>query len=542
MSVDLVEFVPQHNMEVLNAIRREASPAYQARIPVANRADIQGTIQNLMRFTPQRNEFMNALVNQIGGVIVRNQIWTNPLAVFKQGWLQFGDTIEEVQIGLAEGNAYDVDREALEKAIFGVERTETQSAFHKVNRETFYKLTIKPAMLQRAFESQYGLSDFIVKQMSILSTSDQWDEFLITSNLLKEFYRNKGFFKVQIGDLSNLNANASDSKFALKSLRAMADTLPYLSRNYNPARMPMAVQREDLVLITTPEFSANVDVEALAGAFNLDKVSPSGRNVIIPREYWNIPGAQAVLTTKDLLVLADSRIETTSADNPAALHTNHFLHHHGVYSTSPFASAILFTTEAADTITIIDYPVVAISDIVLRDRLKAAVTTATRGQFYAVEANAITAPVGGSANAVRYELWGATSPRSYVTNTGMLYVGIDETATTLRVVVVAVADNDNRAEIDIPLTGTVGTLWPAGTNIADDSLTVTPNAPTRSVNTITIVATTNVTYKNANTGAILPTGALTPLTTGQVLNVEAIPADGYSIADNAISAWTYVGS
>jgi hypothetical protein len=50
-----------------------------------------------------------------------------------------------------------------------------------------------------------------------------------------------------------------------------------------------------------------------------------------------------------------------------------------------------------------------------------------------------------------------------------------------------------------------------------------------------------VTYKNAQTGAVLATGPQTALTTGQVLNVEAVPADGYSIANGVTSAWSYTG-
>ena len=72
--------------------------------------------------------------------------------------------------------------------------------------------------------------------------------------------------------------------------------------------------------------------------------------------------------------------------------------------------------------------------------------------------------------------------------------------------------------------------------------TVTPNDPTFNTTTgvLTIVATTNVTYKNAVTGATLATGAQTAIASGAEIRVEAVPATGYAVANNAKSAWRFV--
>src|SRR5947208_503997 len=104
---DIRPLKPTPNWELLNRIKNDASPDYQARIPNATKAGIQDTIQALTKFRPHYNEFLDALVNRIGLVVARNNSWTNPLAPFKRGLLTFGDTIEEIQSGLISARTYD---------------------------------------------------------------------------------------------------------------------------------------------------------------------------------------------------------------------------------------------------------------------------------------------------------------------------------------------------------------------------------------------------------------------------------------------------
>ena len=86
------------NIDILNAIRSDARYDYQNMVPEATKANIQETIAGIMSDNITRNEFMASLVNRIGSTIVRDISWKNPLAVFKQGMMNFGDTIEEVHL------------------------------------------------------------------------------------------------------------------------------------------------------------------------------------------------------------------------------------------------------------------------------------------------------------------------------------------------------------------------------------------------------------------------------------------------------------
>ena len=70
------------NQTIMDAIRSDMPLSYQARIPAATQAGVKNTAEQLFNYRPLLNEFVDALVNQIGSVIGQGMVWNNPLAVF----------------------------------------------------------------------------------------------------------------------------------------------------------------------------------------------------------------------------------------------------------------------------------------------------------------------------------------------------------------------------------------------------------------------------------------------------------------------------
>ena len=442
MTPEITPLKPSPNWEILNAVREDASSAYQDRIPEATKASLQDTVQKLLDYPVLFNEFSDALVNQIGLILIRNTVWSNPLAEFKQPLLTYGATIEEVKVGLLRAHNYDPDREYLEEAIFGTERPEIQSNFHTINRQNYYKITVNELLLKRAFLEPMGLSSFISSLMNAPATSDAWDEFLMTCNLFQKYESNGGFYKIQVPDVAALESGAADAKAALRRMRALAGNLKFMSTKYNAAKMPTFANFDDLVIFTTPEFNAALDVEALAAAFNLDSAIARGRIIEIPADQFGIAGAQAVVTTKDFFVIADTLFETRSADNPVALHRNYFLHHHSIISVSRFVPAILFTTAPGTEDEVVVTPVSGITAITVQDREGDTVTDVQRGELYQLDAQATTTPAGGVNDGVRWDVAGNTSPRTRITQSGILHVSGTEGSNAITVTATTTWLND----------------------------------------------------------------------------------------------------
>ena len=457
------------NSAILDAVRGEASTDYQRRIPAADIAGVAQTIENLTNVNNRQwfNEFIDVLINRIGMSIYRSNTWTNPLAAFKRGMLTYGNTIEEIQVGLLQAHRYDADVDYGEGMLFGRERPEVQVNFHTVNRADMYKVTINDALLRRAFLDPTGLSGFINQLMDAPSKSDQWDEFLLAASLFREYESNGGFWHVNVRDVAALNSSEADAKDALRKMRAMAGNMQFLSTKYNAAKMPSHAMPDELRLFVTPEYNAAIDVEALAGAFNIERAQVYGKVVELPADAIGIDGCQAILTTDEFFVMADSVFESTTQWNPANLHNNYFLHHHEVISASRFVPAVMFWTGADDEVIVTRDHVTSVTTPTITDADGATVTSVATGGIVQLDAAAVTDPDGGT-DAVVWSVSGTTNPRTYITQTGVLHVAADETATTLTVKATSAAvDYANprldplTATVDVTVTGGPARIWPA---------------------------------------------------------------------------------
>lgn len=333
------------NIDILNAIRSDARYDYQNMVPEATKANIQETISGIMSDNITRNEFMSALINRIGSTIVRDISWKNPLAVFKQGMMSFGDTIEEVHLDFIKPTIYEEQRDYLERDVFGQAPPPAKSAFHTLNRKEKFKITVNRDVIRRAFLSDSGLSEMISQIMSVAASSDEWSEFLYMTRLFKTYDDAFGFFRMQIADLNQFEVNKDKVDTALKALRVAANKMQYPTPAFNSAGVHSFARPEDLVLIATPEFKANVDVTSLAAAFNRSDAEAPSHIITVPGEVMGMGDTSAILTSRQFFVIKDLLLENRSISNPEGLYDNYWLHHWSVLSASPFTPAIAFGTK-----------------------------------------------------------------------------------------------------------------------------------------------------------------------------------------------------
>lgn len=526
------------NADIVAAIRHEASSEYQRRIPDEIKADVQRTLKQLNNYTPAWNEFVGAIVNKIGLTIARNNSWTNPLARYKKGLLDAGDTVEEIQTGLIQGYVFDPRREYGEKALFGKHIPEVQTSYHTINRESIYPLTVQRSTLQRAFLTDDGLAQFITQLMEAASTSDNWDEYLLTVRLFREYEDNGGFFKVHVDDIGAADSTADESRRGLRTLREYAETLPFLSRQYNAARMPVHADPEDMILITTPQFKSGLDVNALAAMFNVGYAEVPYKTHVIPKADIGIPGVEAILTTNDFFQIYDTYFNTDSQPNPAGRYENFFLHHDQIISASRFVPAIAFTTGEGDVIEIVDSPVTDVNDIVITNSAGETVTNVERGGSYIVTAGAVSE---GDNTATVLTFTGKQSNFTYLAQTGTLHVSIDEKATSLVITATAEDDDTKVKTRTVTVVGKLVEFWPdpAVTPDADNDglLEVIPETPEFEDNVITIPNVTGVQYKNGATN--VNNGSQITVASGTPVTINAAARSNFELAAGATATWTF---
>ena len=163
------------SVNVLNVIRNNATQNYKDYVPVAtpDAESIREIGSIIMDYPALQNEFLSALVNRIGRVLVTSKMFDNPWSVFKKGMLEFGETIEEIFVNIAK--PYQFDPNVAESTVFKREIPDVRSAFHIMNYQKYYKVTIQDDQLRQAFLTWQGITDLIAKIVDSMYTGANYD-------------------------------------------------------------------------------------------------------------------------------------------------------------------------------------------------------------------------------------------------------------------------------------------------------------------------------------------------------------------------------
>lgn len=316
----------------------------------------------LEEYPTAKNEFINTLVNKIGKSLFFSKVYNNPLKMLHRGMLPYGKTIEQIFVKQAEQKGYDEHFNGSTSAEGDLIRaTKPQVAVDYISQNYKYKFktSVSEDELKGAFANMYGLNELlmqIVEQLySTVETSEYEDMKLILTNLEE---KSTGGSKIGLGVIPRLYANSTtkencfvpvgetlDGKKVCKLIRAYANKLKFQSDKRNLAGVKTFTNKNELILLTTPDIDAEIDVEALAYAFNMSKVDVNVRTILVDDLGKTKSSGQevlAVLCNKDLIQAWDTVNKTNSFDVPSDLYTNLFAHKHGIMGSSPFAEGIVF--------------------------------------------------------------------------------------------------------------------------------------------------------------------------------------------------------
>lgn len=452
--------------DVVNSIRSEVGGTFADQVPaainegqalsdgtIATREMALGTLRQIgdviTTFQPLANAFLSALVNRIGRVIINSKMYSNPWAGFKRGLLEYGETIEELFVNIVQ--AQDFDPETAENEVFKRKIPDVRSAFHTMNYQKFYKTTVSNDQLRQAFLSFEGISDLIGKITEALYTSANYDEYLVMKYMLCYAMEHGAFHPVTIAQPTAANSNS-----VVTTLKATSEKLQFLSADYNQAGVYNHTPKGDQYFIMTADFSSIVDVETLARAFNIDKVTLMGHTVIIDQftfttsetaRLQELLGTQyTALTTslfadvpcvcvdRDFFMIFDNFQNMTEQYNGEGLYWNYWLHQWKTFSTSPFANAVIFTDETPAVSAVVVTP----SDLTMGK--------GTSTQFTATVTNA-----GFASTGVTWSISGQHSANTRIDGQGRLYIAQDESATTITVTATSVFDagKSNNATVTV---------------------------------------------------------------------------------------------
>lgn len=352
-------------LDILNVIRQNASYDYQQNVPVVDKASDIPKVGEVIYGTPAfSNQFINALVNRIAIVRVQSATFNNPYSILKKGYLEFGETVEDIFVSIAK--AVDYTPEKASEREFKRTLPDIRSAFHTMNWRVMYPVTIQDEDLRQAFLSVDGVTDLIAKIVDSVYTAAEYDEFLLFKYLLIKAISHGKMKPAAIDSDTDLTASAV-------AFRSASNILPFMSSEYNAANVKTNTPKSRQIIFMDAKFNAQYDVNVLASAFNMDKADFMGRLFLIDNwtdfdnERFDIIRAnsdgieeitsaelallndvKAVLLDENWFQVYDNNNKFTEQYVASGLYWNYFYHVWKTVSSSPFANAIVFVADKAD--------------------------------------------------------------------------------------------------------------------------------------------------------------------------------------------------
>lgn len=332
-------------IEVLNTIRDNASQAYQDRVPVATRNNIEevGEAITDLNNAVVYNEFINTLANMIYAPMLIKKSWQNPLGKFKKGKKTFGDTVEEVYNNFIKAQTFDQTGAGL----LTRHLPDTKVVFHRMNRQDSYVLTDSPESLAKAFKSYEGLAEYLENLFTTIRNSAELDEYVLMRNLFEEAYNNNALKVIAVADPQASEQNAKD---LIKIIKTVSGDMEFANSNNNAYltaqsddNKPIVTfsKKDEQILIIDNATDVQCDVSVLAYAFGRDLLSfnTEVKQVI---DAFPVPGMVAALVDKNFFQVYDDLFTFREFENGLGLYRNHILHVWQTIGYSILCNAVAF--------------------------------------------------------------------------------------------------------------------------------------------------------------------------------------------------------
>lgn len=276
----------------LNAIRATATSAYQSTIPLATMDNITD-VGNAVLNGPEviKNEFISALVNKIGLQLINSKEFGNPLLGLSKGHMEYGQTIEDIFVEMAEPYDYVKGTREGEEVPdqFAINKAITDTAYYsKILGRQYFK-TIHDQDLKRAFYAENGLNNFVSAIMMSIKNGENYDDYRMTIATIARQIEQSKLNEKWNGDVKLLTLfnNMYEETLTVDTCLQNREFLTFMSNQFKKWSNRLATPRRDLNnagvtnWIPKPEqrimmlgdIQADIDTNLMAWAYNNDRLA-----------------------------------------------------------------------------------------------------------------------------------------------------------------------------------------------------------------------------------------------------------------------------
>jgi hypothetical protein len=341
---------------------------YQSLVPEITKAqEIPKVGEILYGYPALANQFLNALINRIALVRVKSATFNNAYAELKKGYLEFGETVEEVYVNLSKAREFSAEKAGARE--FKRTIPDVRTAFHIMNYNVQYPITIQDEDLRLAFTGENGVRDLISRIIDAVYTSAEYDEFLLFKYMIIKGITHGMVYPVSSG-------TTDIDKTFVKKVKSISNQLTFMGTKYNMSGVHTVTPKNSQHIFISADDDATLDVDVLASAFNMDKVTFMGHRHLIDdwttfdndrfseiiensdqieevtsAELALMANVQAFIVDDEWFQVYDNLIKMTETYVASGMYWNYFLNIRKTISSSPFANAI-DVVSSAGTITL----------------------------------------------------------------------------------------------------------------------------------------------------------------------------------------------
>lgn len=306
-------------------------------------------------YTPAVNAEMQ-MIGKIAESVLRQVEANNVLSVFKKQPVGNGDTIEKVIMRIIEAQPYNKEGKN------ALHRWADQHAVARYYNEWTPKkfpATVDKKELRKIANGQISAEEMADNIISTLTQSDEYDEYNELKGLLKWGVTNSNL--KHLTDVDVTAGGTTDYKGILKAIKNTVKGMQYVNNSYNAIgtmtithdkeasgtgvitktteSVPF-LQRsraEDIFIVMPYTLVTDIDVDELAGVFNMDKAEIKSRIIEIDStdKYVYIVDRNAILDYTRLYDLVN-------AFNEDGYFWNYVLHVERLYGLSQLFNACYF--------------------------------------------------------------------------------------------------------------------------------------------------------------------------------------------------------
>lgn len=367
------------NQEILEQVVATATAETQTRlanVDLKNGAEVYSVLQD---YPTTKNEFISTLTNKIVGSKTYSKIYENQLKMLHKGKLDWGVGLSQIFVEMCESKGFldhfDSSAATPEADLIRKLESDVKEMFIERNFRLKYKTSVSDAQLRSAFVNATGLNNLINNLVSRNASSAEYKEFNMMKQILESSatlrqlketatgelelsetvlpIAKQPMHQVIVGDFASDKKEWADN--FTETIRSLAGRMKFPSRKYNMVGVNTWCDTSDLVLVTTPEVGARLDVRTLAQAFNVSEAELNIRVILVdelPKQFASdVSGSleskecYGILMDCNHVQFYDTVIENGNFYNPDQLTTNLFLHRQGLASLCGFCNAVALVKE-----------------------------------------------------------------------------------------------------------------------------------------------------------------------------------------------------